>query len=85
MVIVDVDHPDIEQFIDWKVIEEQKVANLVTGSKINQKHLRAIFKACVNCEGSGRRLLRRRKKIPSCAARSRRRGAIRCPTITSAA
>ena len=53
MVIVDVDHPDIEQFIDWKVAEEQKVASLVTGSKINQKHLRAIFKACVNCEGSG--------------------------------
>jgi len=53
MVILDADHPDIEQFIDWKVIEEQKVANLVTGSKINQKHLRAILKACVNCEGSG--------------------------------
>jgi ribonucleoside-diphosphate reductase alpha chain len=53
MVILDVDHPDVEQFIDWKVIEEQKVANLVTGSKINQKHLRAILKACVNCEGSG--------------------------------
>ena len=53
MVIVDADHPDIEQFIDWKVIEEQKVAALVTGSKINQQHLRAILKACVNCEGSG--------------------------------
>jgi ribonucleoside-diphosphate reductase alpha chain len=53
MVILDADHPDIEQFIDWKVIEEQKVASLVTGSKINQRHLRAIFKACVNCEGSG--------------------------------
>src|SRR2546426_3603886 len=53
MVIVDTDHPDIEQFIDWKVIEEQKVANLVTGSKINQKHLRSVLKACVNCEGSG--------------------------------
>ena len=53
MVILDVDHPDVENFIEWKVIEEQKVANLVTGSKINQKHLRAIFKACVNCEGSG--------------------------------
>ena len=53
MVIVDTDHPDIEQFIDWKVTEEQKVASLVTGSKINQKHLRAILKACVNCEGSG--------------------------------
>ncbi len=53
MVIVDVDHPDIEQYIDWKVIEEQKVANLVTGSKINQRHLRAVMKACINCEGSG--------------------------------
>src|SRR6516225_7569222 len=53
MVIVDVDHPDIETYIDWKMLEEQKVANLVTGSKINQKHLRAIIKACVNCEGSG--------------------------------
>jgi ribonucleoside-diphosphate reductase alpha chain len=52
MVIVDTDHPDIEQFIDWKVIEEQKVACLVTGSKINQRHLRAVLKACVNCEGS---------------------------------
>src|SRR6202521_2849618 len=53
MVIVDTDHPDIEQFIDWKVTEEQKVASLVTGSKINQKHLKAIMKACVLCEGSG--------------------------------
>src|ERR1700733_9931799 len=53
MVILDADHPDVETFIDWKVVEEQKVANLVTGSKINQRHLRAIFKACVNCEGPG--------------------------------
>ena len=53
MVIVDVDHPDIETYIDWKVKEEQKVAALVTGSKINQKHLKAVLKACVNCEGSG--------------------------------
>ncbi len=53
MVMVDADHPDIETYIDWKVKEEQKVAALVTGSKINQKHLKAILKACVNCEGSG--------------------------------
>ncbi|MBY0382505.1 MAG: vitamin B12-dependent ribonucleotide reductase, partial [Xanthobacteraceae bacterium] len=52
MVVVDADHPDIETYIDWKVREEQKVAALVTGSKINQKHLKAIMKACVNCEGS---------------------------------
>src|SRR3954469_10290613 len=51
MVIVDIDHPDIEAFIDWKVNEEQKVASLVTGSKIVRQHLTAIMKACVNCEG----------------------------------
>jgi len=53
MVVVDVDHPDIEAYIDWKVKEEQKVAALVTGSKIASKHLSAVMKACVNCEGSG--------------------------------
>src|SRR3984885_7253071 len=53
MVILDADHPDIEGFINWKVLEEQKVANLVTGSKVNQRHLRAVLKACVNCAGSG--------------------------------
>jgi ribonucleoside-diphosphate reductase alpha chain len=53
MVVVDVDHPDIEAFIDWKVREEQKVAALVTGSKICQRRLKAILKACVNCEADG--------------------------------
>ncbi|QFU16343.1 vitamin B12-dependent ribonucleotide reductase [Microvirga thermotolerans] len=53
MVVVDVDHPDIEAYIDWKVKEEQKVAALVTGSKIAAKHLKAIMKACVNCEAEG--------------------------------
>src|SRR6056297_3288382 len=51
MVVVDIDHPDIEDYISWKVKEEQKVAALVTGSKICQKHLSAIMKACINCEG----------------------------------
>src|ERR1700683_2215358 len=53
MVILNADHPDVEAFVDWKVIEEQKVANLVTGSKIKQRHLGAILKACLDCEGSG--------------------------------
>src|SRR5262249_16245870 len=51
MVTVDIDHPDIEDYIDWKVIEEQKVAALVTGSKQCNKHLNAIMAACR--EGSG--------------------------------
>ncbi|MGH6834703.1 MAG: vitamin B12-dependent ribonucleotide reductase [Methylocella sp.] len=53
MVIVDADHPDIEDFIEWKVKEERKVAALVTGSKILQKAVKAILRACVNCAGSG--------------------------------
>ena len=45
MVCLDIDHPDIEEFINWKVKEEQKVASLVTGSKLNQRHINAIMKA----------------------------------------
>ena len=46
MVVVDIDHPDIEEFINWKVIEEQKVLALVSGSKLNEIHLNRIMKAC---------------------------------------
>ncbi|MCK0195463.1 vitamin B12-dependent ribonucleotide reductase [Ancylobacter sp. 6x-1] len=53
MVVVDADHPDIETYVDWKVKEEQKVAALVTGSKTVAKHMKAVMKACVNCEGEG--------------------------------
>lgn len=46
MVCLDMDHPDIEEFINWKVIEEQKVASLVAGSKLCNYHLNSIMKAC---------------------------------------
>jgi ribonucleoside-diphosphate reductase alpha chain len=46
MVILDLDHPDIEEFINWKVVEEQKVASLVAGSRLLNRHLNAILKAC---------------------------------------
>ena len=46
MVTLDMDHPDIEEYINWKVTEEQKVAALVTGSKLCNLHLNAIMKAC---------------------------------------
>ncbi len=46
MVVVDVDHPDVEQFINWKVIEEQKVAALVSGSKMTEAHMNLIMQAC---------------------------------------
>src|SRR5207248_5875829 len=46
MVVLDLDHPDIEEFINWKVTEEQKVAALVTGSRLLNRHLNAIMQAC---------------------------------------
>jgi ribonucleoside-diphosphate reductase alpha chain len=46
MVTVDIDHPDIEAYVDWKVVEEQKVAALVAGSKLAQKHMGAVMAAC---------------------------------------
>ena len=48
MVCLDLDHPDIEQFVEWKVIEEQKVASLVAGSRAIQGSLQRIFDACAS-------------------------------------
>jgi adenosylcobalamin-dependent ribonucleoside-diphosphate reductase len=45
MVVLDLDHPDIEEFVNWKVIEEQKVAALVSGSRLMNKHLNGILTA----------------------------------------
>lgn len=51
MVICDADHPDIEEFINWKVKEEQKVASIVAGSKMHEKMLNGIFKAIGSWDG----------------------------------
>lgn len=42
MVCLDMDHPEIEEFIDWKVVEEEKVAALTSGSHVCYEHLKAI-------------------------------------------
>ncbi|MBM3612546.1 MAG: vitamin B12-dependent ribonucleotide reductase, partial [Alphaproteobacteria bacterium] len=52
MVICDMDHPDIEAFINWKVIEEQKVASLVAGSKAHEARLNDIFAAIRGWDGT---------------------------------
>ena len=53
MVTVDIDHPDIEAYVDWKVVEEQKVAALVAGSKLAQHHMGAVMAACQLVENYG--------------------------------
>jgi ribonucleoside-diphosphate reductase alpha chain len=46
MVCLDIDHPDVSLFINWKMVEEQKVAALVAGSRLHNQHLNAIMRAC---------------------------------------
>ncbi len=55
MVCLDVDHPDIEEFIEWKAKEERKVAALVTGSKICRELLNETMEAIANFKGEGDR------------------------------
>ena len=50
MVCLDLDHPDVESFIGWKVHEEQKVAAIVTGSRSIERALNGILVACKETE-----------------------------------
>src|SRR5206468_10264036 len=58
MVVLDLDHPDIINFIRWKVVEEQKVAALVAGSRLAKRRLQAVMTACqvASDNGSGPRI-----------------------------
>ena len=51
MVTLDVDHPDVEKYIGWKVGEEHKVASMVTGSLILKKYTDALKKALAGFRG----------------------------------
>ncbi len=52
MVTLDADHPDVEDYINWKVEEEQKVVSMVIGSKVLKKHTRLIEQAVTAVQGS---------------------------------
>jgi ribonucleoside-diphosphate reductase alpha chain len=51
MVCLDLDHPDVEEFISWKAVEERKVAALVAGSRILRRHLQAVLDSCFPEDG----------------------------------
>jgi ribonucleoside-diphosphate reductase alpha chain len=62
MVCLDLDHPDVETFIRWKTVEEQKVAALVAGSKRLEKCLQSIFDACQTDDAEDHRFDPRRNR-----------------------
>ncbi len=54
MVTLDLDHPDIQRYVRWKVVEETKVAALVAGSRMLARHLNAIVAATEEGDGDER-------------------------------
>ena len=46
MVCLDMDHPDIEDFVNWKVREEIKVQAMVEGLKLLKKSSKEIAETC---------------------------------------
>ncbi len=63
MVILNIDHPEIEDFIMWKVQEEGKVADLYTGSRINHEHLNNVVRASREQKTSNWKINNELKKV----------------------
>jgi ribonucleoside-diphosphate reductase alpha chain len=70
MVIVDIDHPDIEEFIVWKANEEEKVASLVAGSRVSSKFMQAILEESVSAGTD----IKKNKKLKILIQKSLNRG-----------
>ncbi len=70
MVIVDIDHPDVEEFIEWKAKEEEKVAALVAGSKIQSTFMQAIMEEALS---NGSELVKN-KELKKLVSRALHRG-----------
>lgn len=51
MVICDVDHPEIAEFVTWKLREDQKAASLVAGSRMQAERLNAVRAAVTGWQG----------------------------------
>ena len=69
MVVLDLDHPDIEEFVNWKVVEEQKVAELVAGlqapAPASQRHLASLPQE--GRRGEGEKGRRGERQVGRCA------------------
>ncbi len=74
MVCLDLDHPDIEEFVSWKAVEERKVAALVTGSRVNRRHLTAVLESCFAQDDAPEIDPKKNHKLARTIRTARRRG-----------
>ncbi len=86
MVCLDLDHPDIEQFVTWKVHEEEKVAALVAGAKHCKERLNAIMDTMdvTTTEGVTREIDPKKNKSLKKALRAARRDKVPEPYVQRA-
>ena len=82
MVCLDLDHPDIEEFINWKVARSRRSPRWSPARKLDRRQLKAIMRPA-KCDGPA--------ATASTRARTRRCAAVRearaawCPRATSSA
>jgi ribonucleoside-diphosphate reductase alpha chain len=74
MVCLDIDHPDVEDFIRWKVVEERKVAAMVTGSRNLKKYLDQVIDACFDGQESPNADMRSNPDLAKAVTAARGRG-----------
>lgn len=53
-VVVDIDHPEVLEFIRWKGEEQYKAAALITGARVMRKYLSGVMAAIEQSTGEGR-------------------------------
>lgn len=52
LIICDSSHAEVEDFLNWKLVEEQKVASLIAGSKLHEEKLNALLEAIGGYQGA---------------------------------
>ena len=83
MVTLDLDHPEILEYVNWKVTEETKVAALVAGSRMLDQHLNAVIAATQEGEGDDAFIARRNPSLAQ-AVRGARAAGVPDPSIQRA-
>ncbi len=83
MVTLDLDHPEILDYVNWKVTEETKVAALVAGSRMLDQHLNAVIAATQEGEGDDAFVARRNPALAQ-AVRGARAAGVPDPSIQRA-
>lgn len=51
LVLCDSRHAEVTEFLEWKLVEEQKVASLIAGSKLHEQKLNAVLAAIRDHQG----------------------------------